>query len=196
MTNVFEWKYEHVKIFEHEIWARVECQAACPAVCHAGRDVSVLRMVEGSVVPGVDSIATNWHTHRCILRHTAAHMLVFCCQAVVRRLSGCCQAACQGVFRTSRAAIVIEGSIVRLEPSVEAVWNSQACRICLSRVSDGFQCFLPVCQANLVILRGLFRHLDLQQKCIRSFLVCFSIKICIQATTFEKISKSYSHVFF
>ena len=110
----------------------------------------------------------------------------------VRQLSGRCQAAGQRVFRTSRAAEMIEGSIVRLQPLVGACWNSQPRRIC---PPCGFQCFMPACQADMVVLRGTFRHLDLKTECIGFILVFFSIKVCIWAPTFEIISKSYSHVF-
>mgnify|MGYP003719782285 CR=1 FL=1 len=39
------------------------------------------------------------------------------------QMSGRSQAADQRVFRTSRAAEMIKGSIVRLEPSVEGAWG-------------------------------------------------------------------------
>ena len=58
----------------------------------------------------------------------------------VRQLSGSCQAAGQRVFRASGSAEMIKGSIVRLEPLVGAIWNSQPRRIC---PPCGFQCFMP-----------------------------------------------------
>ena len=115
-------------------------------------------------------------------------------------LSGRCQAAVrqpvrdsQSVFRTSRAAVVIEGSIVRLEPSVEGVRNFQTCHIC---PSGGFQAFLPAGQAKTVVLRGIFRHLVLQHKSIVQYSVGFKSWVRTWAPSFENISKSYSHVLF
>ena len=45
-------------------------------------------------------------------------------------------------------------------------------------------------------LGAMFRHLDLKNKAFPAYAVFFVIKVCISALISEKISKSYSHVFF
>ena len=42
----------------------------------------------------------------------------------------------------------------------------------------------------------MFRHLDLKNKAFPAYAVFLVIKVCISALISEKISKSYSHVFF
>ena len=122
----------------------------------------------------------------CIQQHT-------CSYSAVRQMSGSRYGVVSACFTTSRAAVMIEGSIVRLEPSVEAVRNYQTWYI---GPSGRFQCFLPDCQAKTVILRGIFRHLVLQHKSIVQYSVGFKSWVRTWAPSFENISKSYSHVLF
>ena len=183
---------DHFSAYGPKSWSLSHAYRLSGNLSRRNGDVSVLRMVKGSGAPVVDPTSTNWlklGKRRCITTHTAAHSLIFWCQAAVRQPVRDSQSG----FHTSRAAVVIEGSIVRLEPSVGAVRNFQTCHNC---PSGGFQCFLPDCQAKTAILRGIFRHLVLQHTALFEYSVGFKSWIRTWAPTFENISKSYSHVYF